>query len=138
MPPPLQRLLDLDAGRLPRLTVRLDGADIALRDPEALPLADALRLGELLRTLADEATPPDRFDAVAADVVALVAPQLAAHSRRSAGIARRVVAFYAEHLARAAEALAEHGATPPFSTPPPPPPTSPASLPVSAAASGSN
>ena len=129
-PTPLQRLLDLDAGRLPRLAVRIDGRELPVRPPETLPLADALRLGELLQTLADETTTPQRFDAAALAIVQLVAPALTPASRQQRpllrGQARRLAAFYAAHLARSAEALSttpnggapNRDATPlPFATP---------------------
>ena len=115
VPTPLQRLLDLDAGRLPRLAVRLDGKEIPLRLPESLALADALRLGDLLRTLADPHTTPPRFDAAALAVVQVIVPDLA--DTLGPGRARRLVAFYAEHLARAAEALGGAEGPAPFLTP---------------------
>ena len=160
---PLKYLLDLDAGRLPRLTVRLDDRDVRLREPESLALTEALRLGELLRTLAHDSTSPQQFDATAAEIVTLIAPQLAppteaatndrastvqAATRTSAppadaiaknpGIARRIVAFYAEHLARAVEALSDDGGAPPFSMPPTPASPAPASPPATASPSASN
>ena len=113
---PLQRLLDLDAGRLPPLVVRVDGRDVPLRLPESLSLADTLRLGDLLRALADPAATPQRFDAAAAEVVALVAPPLGPDGPTPLppGQARRLVAFYAAHLARAAEALSGADGVLPF------------------------
>lgn len=119
MPTPLQRLLDLDAGRLPALAVRLDGREIPLRLPESLPLADALRLGDLLRTLADPHATPPRFDAAALAVVQVIAPDLAPDlgDTLGPGRTRRLVAFYAEHLARAAEALGGVQGPAPFLTP---------------------
>lgn len=122
---PLQRLLDLDAGRLPALAVRLDGRETPLRLPESLPLADALRLGDLLRTLADPHTTPPRFDAAALAVIPVIAPDLA--GPLGPGRARRLVAFYAEHLARAAEALGGAQGPAPFLTPAAPDAPAPAS-----------
>ncbi len=118
---PLQRLLDLDAGRLPPLVVRIDGRDVPLRLPESLSLADTLRLGDLLRALADQAATPQRFDAAAAEVVALVAPPLGPDGPTPLppGQARRLVAFYAAHLARAAEALSGADGMLPFAMAPP-------------------
>lgn len=150
MTTPLHRLLDLDAGRLPRLIVRIDGRDVRLIEPERLSLADALRLGDLLQTLAADDTPPARFDAVAQQVVAIVGPAIALQPATvpadaapppdalPPGAARRIVAFYAEQLADAVEQLAAEGAPLPFSTGDAPGSTPPASPLATAAASGSS
>ncbi len=150
MTTPLHRLLDLDAGRLPRLIVRIDGRDVRLIEPERLSLADALRLGDLLQTLAADDTPPARFDAVARQVVEIVGPSIAIHpagvptqnetppDALPPGAARRIVAFYAEHLASAVERMAAEGGPLPFSTGDAPGSTAPASPLATAATSGSN
>lgn len=108
---PLRALLDLDAGRLPRLVVRVNDADVPLQPPEALALADALRLGQLVPTLApaDDAPPPDEADAAAAALCELIGPQL---PPLTPGQARRVAAFYIEQVAAAAERLGAAAAGP--------------------------
>ena len=135
MTTPFIALLDLDRDHLPPLRVRIDERDYALRSPEALTLTDALHLSERLSTLQDQ--PQDRWDAAIHDIVRLIAPSLP--STLQPGAARRIVAFYSDHLARAAERLATPEGLPvPFSTAAPPPAPPPASPPASDAASGSN
>lgn len=136
---PLETLLDLDAGRLPALICRLDGVDHPLRRPEALPLADALRLGDCITRL----TTPALADAAAGEIVRLIAPQL--EPRRPGlepGLKRSIVAFYLTHLADAAERLATvggEGTIVPLPFPPATPRSAaPASPPPTASASGSS
>ena len=140
---PLQRLLDLDAGRLPALRVRLDGREHALTPPDALPLAGAFRLGDLLRTIADPATPADAVDAAITEAIPLFAPELPA-AALGPGHQRRLLAFYAGHLRALHSAGAESasqegdGDAVPFSIAGAPPSPAPASPPSSASASAAN
>lgn len=107
---PLGALLDLDAGRLPRLIVRVDGDDVALRAPESLSLADALRLGRLLPALSAQ---PDAAgtdaDHAAVALCELIGPDLPS---LTPGQARHVAAFYVEQLAAATERLGEASSGP--------------------------
>lgn len=141
----MQTLLDLDAGRLPQLTVRLDGRDFAVCRPESLPLRDALRLGELLTNMTDPTAAPNEFDAAVLETVALITPDIAdaMKSQRAIGLARSIVVFYTDHLARAVERLGAdaaetHANTPPFFIGPRPLSDAPKSRPVFASASGNN
>ncbi len=146
MPDPLATLLDLDAGRLPPLTLRLDGHDIPLRLPESLPLAEALRLAELLERLADLDSDCGREpdgDETIRDIVRLAAPELEplTPAPLSPGLNRRIVAFYLDHVAAAVERLASDTATGgavPFSPPIERRSSAPASPPPMAVPSGSN
>ena len=148
---PLETLLDLDAGRLPSLICRLDGVDHPLRRPEALPLADALRLGDCIARL----TTPSLADAAAGEIVRLIAPQLeprqpdlepglppSLEPGLEPGLKRSIVAFYLTHLADAAERLATAGGEGTIVRLPFPPATphsaAPASPPPTASASGSS
>jgi hypothetical protein len=121
----MQTLLDLNAGRLPQLTVRLDDREFSVRRPESLPLRDALRLGELLTNMTNPSAEPDTFDTAVLETVALVAPEFvkAVKSSETIGLARSVAVFYVEHLSRAieqigADAAGTHGSMPPFFTKP--------------------
>ena len=141
----MQTLLDLDAGRLPRLTVRLDDRDFAVRRPESLPLRDALRLGELLTSMTNPTADPDEFDTAVLETVALVTPDIAdaLRSHESIGLARSIAVFYIEHLSRAvervgADATETHGSMPPFFTGPKRHADAPRSRPAITLASVSN
>ena len=161
MSQPFAALLDLDHGRLPPLQLRLDGRRYPVRVPEALPLADAFRLGDLFRALhasRPDAPDPDGpdpdepghknndWDHTVAAIAQLVVPDLPAPL--SPGHARSVVAFYSRHLAAAVERLTGPGSTDgpidsaaapiPFSAPAPASAPRPASAPVLVAASVSN
>ncbi len=141
----MQTLLDLDAGRLPRLIVRLDGRDFEIRRPESLPLRDALRLGELLANMTDPPAHPDDFDEATLEIVSLVAPAITEFVtlEQTIGLARSVVVFYAEHLSQAVERLGAdaaetHGSTPPFLIGPGPRSVAPSSPLATTLASASN
>ena len=149
---PFAALLDLDRGRLPRLRLRLDGSEYPVRVPEALPLADAFRLGDLFRALHEPAPAPnhsdpdhsdrdrddDAWDQSVDEIARLVVPDLPAPL--SPGHARSIVAFYSRHLATAIERLTTPSPTNtagdpiPFSAPTPASGPPPASAHASAAA----
>ena len=141
----MQSLLDLDAGRLPHLIVRLDDRDFALRRPESLPLRDALRIGELLSKMTDPKADPEVFDTAVSETVSLVAPAIAEQvlAPQTIGLARRIVAFYVDHLSQAIERLgagaaSTNGRVPPFFANSRPLSAAPASPPASTLASASN
>ena len=84
----LDWLLNINTPRPRRLAVRIDGREWPLRLPERLPLADCLRLGSLLRTLADPAAPPARADGAAAALLAVIAPDLTEGAHQGRATAR--------------------------------------------------
>ena len=121
MPNPFTSLLDLDQERLPGLRLRLGGEEYPLRPPAALPLAHALRLGDLYALLRNRRPGAVRFDAVRFDAVvqeitAIVAPGLPVALGR--GQARDLAAFYSGHWADFVERMTMPAGDPvPFSAP---------------------
>ena len=112
---PFDALIDLDAGSLPRLTVRSAGLVIDLRRPEALTLAEAIQLGRLLDAVAGSLDSPtsDNADSHADDAIAtivrLVGPEL---GPLLPGHQRRIVDFYLEQIGAAIERLGDEAALP--------------------------
>ena len=116
MSDPFTSLLDLDGENRPGLRLRLDGEEYPLRAPEELSLHDAFRLGDAFARLPRRPGDRERIDAVAREIVAIIAPGLPVGL--SLKRALTLLAFYVQHLTAAVERQTTPAGDPvPFSAP---------------------